>query len=59
MLEKPKLIVITPVKNESWILEKFLTFTSLWADYIIIADQNSTDNSIEDFINWYKNTYED
>jgi hypothetical protein len=47
MLEKPKLIVITPVKNESWILEKYLTFTSLWADYIIIADQNSTDNSIE------------
>jgi hypothetical protein len=47
MQEKPKLIVITPVKNESWILEKFLIFTSLWADYIIIADQNSTDNSIE------------
>ena len=47
MIEKPKLIVITPVKNEGLILEKFLTFTSLWADHIIIADQNSTDNSIE------------
>lgn len=47
MIEKPKLICITPVKNESWILEKFLTFTSLWADYIIIADQISTDNSVE------------
>ncbi len=47
MIEKPKLICITPVKNESWILKKFLTFTSLWADHIIIADQNSTDNSVD------------
>jgi len=47
MSEKIKLICITPVKNESWILEKFLSATSLWADHIIIADQNSTDNSVE------------
>jgi hypothetical protein len=47
MNEKVKLICITPIKNESWILEKFLNATSLWADYIIIADQNSTDNSVE------------
>jgi hypothetical protein len=47
MSEKLKLICITPVKNESWILEKFLIATSLWADHIIIADQISTDKSIE------------
>lgn len=47
MSEKIKLICITPVKNESWMLEKFLTATSLWADHIIIADQKSTDNSLE------------
>lgn len=40
-------ICLTPVKNEAWILDKFLRATSLWADYIIIADQNSTDGSIE------------
>lgn len=41
------IIVLTPVKNESWILEKFLTATSVFADIIIIADQNSTDGSVE------------
>ena len=40
-------ICLTPVKNESWILEKFLTATSLWADHIILADQNSDDGSRE------------
>lgn len=40
-----KIIVLTPVKNEGWILEKFLSITSLFADHIIIADQNSTDDS--------------
>lgn len=45
MNEKPNIICLTPVKNEAWILEIFLAATSLWADYIIIADQNSTDNS--------------
>jgi len=40
-----KIIVLTPVKNEDWILEQFLTVTSMFADHIIIADQNSTDNS--------------
>lgn len=44
---KPKIICLTPVKNESWILEKFLLAASLWADHIIIADQFSDDNSRE------------
>jgi glycosyltransferase involved in cell wall biosynthesis len=38
---------LTPVKNEAWILERFLKCTSLWADHIIIADQGSTDGSRE------------
>lgn len=42
---KPLLIVLTPVFNEAWILPAFLKATSLWADYIIIADQMSTDGS--------------
>lgn len=42
---KPTIICITPVKNEAWILDRFLSSASLWADYIIIADQMSTDGS--------------
>jgi len=42
---KPHSIVLTPVRNEAWILRAFLTATSLWADKIIIADQMSTDGS--------------
>lgn len=45
--EKPKLICLTPVRNEAWCLEVFIQCTSLWADYIIIADQNSNDGSKE------------
>lgn len=46
-MSKPMVICLTPVKNEEWILEKFLTATSLWADMIIVADQNSNDRSRE------------
>ena len=45
MIDFPKIVVITPVKNEAWILERFLQVTSEFADHIIIADQNSTDGS--------------
>lgn len=38
---------MTPVRNEAWVLNAFLKATSLWADYIIIADQQSTDGSRE------------
>lgn len=44
---QPLIICLTPVKNEAWILDHFLHATSLWADYIIIADQMSTDGSRE------------
>jgi len=39
------IICITPIKNESWILDRFIQCASQWADYIIIADQGSTDDS--------------
>lgn len=44
---KPTIICLTPVRNEAWILDRFLKAASLWADYIIIADQMSTDGSRE------------
>lgn len=44
---KPLHIVMTPVRNEAWVLRAFLEATSLWADHIIIADQMSTDGSRE------------
>lgn len=42
-----KKIVLTPTKNEEWIIELFLKITSLFADHIIIADQFSTDKTVE------------
>lgn len=47
MNERTKVICLTPIKNEDWILDTFLKATSLWADHIIVADQNSTDKSKE------------
>lgn len=47
MNETPTIIVITPVRNEAWVLEAFLTHCSSWADHIIIADQHSIDGSRE------------
>ncbi|MCR8851202.1 glycosyltransferase family 2 protein [Lysinibacillus fusiformis] len=47
MSNSTQIICITPVKNEEWILELFLESTSKWADLIIIADQNSSDSSVE------------
>ena len=47
MSANPTIVVITPVRNEAWVLEAFLTSCSLWADHIIIADQHSDDGSRE------------
>jgi glycosyltransferase involved in cell wall biosynthesis len=44
-LSSRKVVVVTPVKNESWYLDTFLTAASTWADHIIVSDQNSTDES--------------
>lgn len=46
-MSKTKVICLTPIKNEAWILDRFLKCASLWADYIIIADQHSDDTSKE------------
>jgi hypothetical protein len=35
------------MKNEAWILDKFLSCTSLWADHIILLDQQSEDDSVK------------
>lgn len=46
-MSQPQIIVITPVRNEAWVLEAFLAHCSSWANRIIIADQHSTDGSRE------------
>lgn len=46
-MNSPIHIVMTPVRNEAWVLRAFLESTSQWADHIIIADQMSTDGSRE------------
>lgn len=44
---RPWLVVLTPVRNEAWILERFLAVTSTFADLILVSDQRSTDRSRE------------
>jgi len=44
-MDKPTIICLTPVRNEAWILDRFLQCASLWADHIIVLDQMSTDES--------------
>jgi len=44
---KPTIICLTPMKNEGWIIQRFLRCTSTWADYIVVFDQNSEDDSVK------------
>jgi glycosyltransferase involved in cell wall biosynthesis len=46
-MSRRKIVVVTPVRNEAWILPRFLSVTSQFADHIVIADQGSTDESAE------------
>lgn len=46
-MSEPTVICMTAVKNEAWILERFLKCASLWADHIVVADQGSTDGTRE------------
>jgi hypothetical protein len=53
-------VVLTPIKNESWILHRFLSVTSTFCDAIIIVDQQSTDNSKAiaskfEKVHWFEN----
>jgi glycosyl transferase family 2 len=45
--ETPTIIVVTPVKDDAWILDTFLAAATTWADHVIVADQQSTDGSPE------------
>lgn len=47
MMNRPTIIVVTPVRNEAWIMDAFLTCVSSWADHIILADQRSNDGTRE------------
>src|SRR5713226_5902786 len=47
MTERPSIVVLTPLKNDAWILRRFLEVTSVFADLIIVADQGSTDGGLE------------
>ncbi len=45
---KPRqLVCLTPVRDEAWVLERFLRAASAWADVIIVLDHASDDGSIE------------
>ena len=45
MPDDPTIFCLTPIKNEAWILDRFLQCASTWADHIIVADQQSDDGS--------------
>lgn len=45
MATRPTVICVTPIRNEAWILDRFLACASLWADHLIVADQGSDDAS--------------
>ena len=46
-MAEPVVVCLTPVRNEEWILDRFLDAAALWADHIVVADQASTDGSRE------------
>lgn len=46
-MSKLKIICITPVKNEAWILDNYLSAVELWADQVIVAYQNSSDDTLK------------
>lgn len=43
----PVVICMAAVKNEAWILDRFLNCARRWADHVIVADQGSTDGTRE------------
>lgn len=47
MENRPLLICLTATRNYGWCTKAFLEANSLWADYIIVVDQMSTDNTRE------------
>lgn len=55
-MSRRKIVCLTPVRDEEWILEHFLKAASAWADEVIIADQNSTDRSRQIAVSFAKVT---
>lgn len=47
MSERPSIVVLMPLKNDAWILRRFLEVTTEFADRIVVADQGSTDGGLE------------
>lgn len=45
-MTRPKLVIITPLRNNAWVLKTFLKSGSSWADHIILSDQNSSDDTL-------------
>jgi hypothetical protein len=43
----PQRICLTPTRNEAWIIKPFLSAALSWADRVIVADQGSTDGTLE------------
>jgi hypothetical protein len=40
-------VCLTPVRNEAWIIDRFLAAAKTWASDIIVADQASTDGTVD------------
>jgi hypothetical protein len=40
-------VCLTPTRNESWIIKRFLAASKCWANHIIVADQGSTDGTLQ------------
>jgi hypothetical protein len=40
-------ICVTPTRNEAWIIKPFLAAAKTWAERIVVADQGSTDGTLE------------
>ena len=43
----PVRISLTPTRNEIWVIKPFLEAVSQWAQHAIVADQSSTDGTLE------------
>jgi len=54
-MSSTKIIVITCIKDEAWMLERFLETCSQFADHIIVSDEStSLDNSLEIYARYPK-----
>ena len=47
MNEPSHRICVTPVRNEAWIIKQFLAAAKQWSTDIIVADQGSTDGTLQ------------